>query len=68
MTEQTKNAPTGYGPVERRVRPLSPEAAKLLQEIVQRDPLLRRAWDARCEPKTECRRGPFGCDCGRKLR
>ena len=55
-------------PFERGVRPLSPKAAQLLQDLVQRDPLLRKAWDARCEPKTECRRGPFGCDCGRKLR
>lgn len=55
-------------PLDGGVRRLSADAARLLEELVQGDPLLRKAWEARCNPKTECRRGPFGCDCERNLK
>lgn len=68
MQSDKQNRTAAGSPLERRVRPLSPEADRLMQELVQSDPRLRKWHEGLCEPKTECRRGPFGCDCGRKLR
>ena len=67
MTYETEVTPV-EGPFERQVRPLSPEAAELLNELVQRDPLLRKAFEQCCELKWNCQRGPFGCACGRRIR
>lgn len=66
--EEGTAAPAVGHRLDRGVRPLSPEATKLLDELVQRDPLLRLAFEQRCELKWNCQRGPFGCKCGRKIR
>ena len=56
------------GPLERRVRRLDEQVESILQECAEFDPMLRIALNRRCELGPACERGPFTCDCGRKLK
>lgn len=49
------------------LKPLADRVEEIMQEVAKFDPLVRIALDRRCELKQKCKRGPFGCECGRRL-